>query len=108
MENTLIELTPLAPLDSMHAGNVSDDANTYIPEGVCAKMIRFAVEDHKLVHLSFTGGCEGNLKAMSILLKGMDVSEVIEKLSGITCGKKPTSCADQLCRALTEHMAHTA
>ena len=108
MENSFIELTPLAPLDSIHASNAPGDANTYVPEGVCAKMIRFAVEDHKLVHLSFTGGCEGNLKAMSILLKGMDVSEVIEKLSGITCGKKPTSCADQLCRALTEHMARMA
>ncbi|WP_319543064.1 TIGR03905 family TSCPD domain-containing protein [uncultured Pseudodesulfovibrio sp.] len=104
MENTFFELTPLAPLDSLHATSVPGDASTYIPEGVCAKMIRFAVEDHKLVHLSFTGGCDGNLKAIAKLVEGMDVSEVVEKLSGLTCGKKNTSCADQLCRALTDHM----
>ncbi|NDV18327.1 TIGR03905 family TSCPD domain-containing protein [Pseudodesulfovibrio sp. JC047] len=102
MDTTLFELAPLAPREGVSASTVPGDADTFIPKGVCAKMIRFVVEDHILQHVSFTGGCDGNLKAIAKLVEGMDVSEIVEKLSGITCGKKPTSCADQLCKALIE------
>lgn len=77
--------------------------STYKTENVCAKMIRFSVEEGKVSKLDFVGGCEGNLKAISRLLEGMEVEEVISKLKGITCGKKDTSCTDQLCNALSEY-----
>jgi uncharacterized protein (TIGR03905 family) len=83
---------------------LAGDAEVFIPQNVCARMIRFAVEDHKLTYLKFTGGCQGNLKAISKLLVGMDVEDIIRKLSGNTCGKKNTSCTDQLCIALRNHM----
>ncbi|BCS88093.1 TIGR03905 family TSCPD domain-containing protein [Pseudodesulfovibrio sediminis] len=83
----------------MNVGAPSD-AVTFVPEKVCAKSIRYAVEDGKLAYIDFVGGCEGNLKALSTLLKGMEIADVISKLSGITCGMKSTSCADQLCVAL--------
>ena len=67
-------------------------------------MIRFKVEDNKVTYLKFTGGCDGNLKAVSALVTGMELEKIILTLEGITCGKKSTSCADQLCKALTEYM----
>lgn len=99
MEN--LNLQPMAPLDGV---DFPADSEVFIPKGVCAKMIRFAIEDGRLTFVNFTGGCDGNLKAISALVKGMELGEIIEKLSGITCGKKPTSCADQLCNALREHL----
>lgn len=78
----------------------SADTETYVPKGVCSSLISFAVKEDKLVYVKFTGGCPGNLKAISALITGMPVQEVLCKLKGITCGKKNTSCADQLCQAL--------
>ena len=54
----------------------------------------------KLTNVSFVGGCNGNLKAVSKLVDGMTVEQIEEKLKGNTCGMKPTSCADQLCVAI--------
>lgn len=71
--------------------------------GVCAKEIEFDVVEGCLKGVHFAGGCDGNLSAMSILLEGMPVAEAVTKLQGITCGKKTTSCADQLTKALQEH-----
>lgn len=73
---------------------------TYIPVGVCAKGISFEVEDGILRRVLFTGGCPGNLTGIANLTEGMAVSEVIRRLKGITCGKKSTSCPDQLSLAL--------
>jgi len=72
----------------------------FIPEGVCSKKISIEVENGILKELVFTGGCDGNLKAIATLSQGMPVSEIIEKLEGNTCGKRATSCADQLTKAL--------
>lgn len=72
----------------------------YIPEMVCSQKISFDLEDGKVYNLSFYGGCNGNLKAISKLLEGMKAEEVIQKLEGNTCGRRPTSCADQLTKAL--------
>lgn len=72
----------------------------YTPQGVCSKKITIEVENGILKDLAFTGGCEGNLKAIAILLKGMKVSEIISKLEGNTCGTRNTSCTDQLTKAL--------
>ncbi|MDD3310785.1 TIGR03905 family TSCPD domain-containing protein [Pseudodesulfovibrio sp.] len=79
---------------------VPEDAEIFVPENVCAKMIRFAVENGRLVYVRFTGGCDGNLKALSALVTGMRVEDVLAKLGDITCGGKGTSCAAQLCAAL--------
>lgn len=82
-----------------------NEREVFVPEGVCAKEITFDIEDGRLHNLNFVGGCPGNLRAISILLEGMPVKEVIEKLSGITCGKKETSCADQLAKILEQQFA---
>ncbi len=72
-------------------------------QGVCSQMISFDLDDDKKVHnVSFMGGCNGNLKAISKLIEGMSAQEISDTLAGNTCGKRPTSCADQLARALTE------
>ena len=74
---------------------------TYTPTGpVCSRQIRFSLEDGKLHDVRFTGGCDGNLKAIGKLVEGMDVDEVIARVEGVTCGMKKTSCPDQLAQAL--------
>jgi uncharacterized protein (TIGR03905 family) len=75
---------------------------TYVPSGVCSKRIEFDIKDGKLSHLAFEGGCPGNLEGISRLVEGMPVDDVIFRLQGITCGKKATSCPDQLTLALGE------
>lgn len=74
--------------------------HTYIPDGVCAQEIRFEVDNGILKHVHFTGGCSGNLQALSKLVEGMKVEDVLEKLQGIDCEERGTSCADQLSKAL--------
>lgn len=73
---------------------------TYQTSGVCAKQIIFDVENGILKNVKFENGCPGNLQAISKLVEGMPVEEVIERLKGIRCGAKPTSCGDQLAQAL--------
>ncbi|MDR2601932.1 MAG: TIGR03905 family TSCPD domain-containing protein [Spirochaetaceae bacterium] len=70
--------------------------------GVCASKIFFNVENGKVHNVAFEGGCNGNLKAIGVLVEGMDAKEAAQKLKGIQCGRKPTSCGDQLSRALEE------
>lgn len=76
----------------------------YYPKGVCSKMITFDIIDGKVRNISFLGGCSGNTQGVSRLAEGMDVEEVIERLSGIRCGDKATSCPDQLSKALIEYV----
>jgi len=102
MENITLQS---ASMTNLGGASAPLNLKTFTPKGVCAKLIRFAVEDNRLLQVSFTGGCDGNLKAISALVKGMELEEVISKLSGITCGNKKTSCSDQLCCALKEFMA---
>lgn len=73
---------------------------SYSTSGTCSSQIDLEVEDGILKDVCFTGGCNGNLKGISALVKGMKVEEVISRLEGIRCGYKPTSCPDQLCQAL--------
>lgn len=75
---------------------------TYIPQGICPKEIKFAVESGAVKNVSFSGGCPGNLKAISALIEGMPVEDVIAKFKGNIC-RNNTSCADQLAIALEEH-----
>lgn len=73
---------------------------TYKTKGVCASQIEFDIENNIVKNVKFYGGCNGNLKAVSLLVDGMSVEEIEEKLKGNTCGFKSTSCADQLAAAV--------
>ena len=78
--------------------------HTYIPEGVCATEIAFEIEGGILHNVRFTDGCDGNSKAVSRLVEGMPVDEVLRRLKGIDCEGRGTSCTDQLAKALEEAM----
>lgn len=75
---------------------------TYRPKGVCSQLMEIEIEDGVVVRLKVTGGCSGNLQGISKLVVGMPVEEVIDRLEGIRCGYKSTSCPDQLAKALKE------
>ena len=72
----------------------------YRTQGVCSQSITFDLEGDVVRNISFCGGCDGNLKAISKLVDGMTVGKIEEILKGNTCGYKNTSCADQLARAV--------
>ena len=72
----------------------------YKTQIVCSTEIRFHLEDNVVSNIAFTGGCNGNLKAISKLVDGWTVEQIEEKLLGNTCGRRPTSCADQLAKAV--------
>ena len=77
----------------------------YKPEGVCSKQIIVVINDDNLIEsITFLGGCQGNLKAISKLLQGKTPTEAGVVLKGITCGSKNTSCADQLSKMLLEEI----
>lgn len=75
---------------------------SYAPRGVCSQRMDFDVEDGVVQSVMIYGGCHGNLQGISKLITGMPVDEVIEKLKGIRCGGKPTSCPDQIAAALEQ------
>lgn len=75
---------------------------TYRTKMVCSTEIHFTLDGDVVKNVSFRGGCNGNLKAISKLVDGMTVSQIEEKLKGNTCNGKPTSCADQLAEAVRE------
>ncbi len=70
--------------------------------GTCSRGIRIVIEDGRISHVEFDGGCDGNLKGISALVIGKTPEETAALLSGITCGSKQTSCPDQLARALKD------
>lgn len=76
---------------------------TYKTNGTCSRVIEFEVEDDKVKNVTFQGGCNGNLKGIGRLTEGLSVDEVIDRLEGIRCGFKSTSCPDQLAKALKEY-----
>ena len=77
----------------------------YDAKGTCSKKIRFDLKDGKVYSVSFDGGCDGSLKAVSMLVDGSDAGELIKKLKGLRCGRKETSCADQLASAVAGALA---
>lgn len=77
----------------------------YSPKGVCSSGIDFDIKDGIIEHVRFTGGCSGNTQGVAVLVEGMPVNTAIEKLKGIRCGFKSTSCPDQLAHALEAAMA---
>lgn len=72
----------------------------YVPKGVCSRQIQFKLDGDVVRDVKYTGGCNGNLQGISKLVEGMKIDEVIEKLEGINCNGKGTSCPDQLAKAL--------
>ena len=75
---------------------------TYKTKGTCSTEISFNIDGDKIKEVHFTRGCEGNLKGISALIVGMKVDDAIERLAGIDCRGKGTSCPDQLSKALAE------
>lgn len=80
------------------------DVVQYQPKGVCAKMMQFRIKDNIIQDVEFVGGCNGNLSGIGILVKGMHINDIIPKLSGLPCGKRPTSCPDQLTKGLAAYL----
>ena len=76
----------------------------YKPEGVCSREMIFEIENGVIKSLNIVGGCDGNRKGIAKLVEGMKIEDVIEKLRGIECGYKGTSCPDQLSIALEKHI----
>ena len=76
--------------------------HNYQTFGTCSREISFDLVDGKVKNVSFVGGCNGNLKAISKLVDGMEAGKLISMLRGNTCGPRPTSCADQLCIGLRQ------
>ena len=71
-----------------------------IPQGVCSRLMQLKIKDNLILDAEFVGGCSGNLGGIKILILGMDVNDVIRKLTDIPCGNRGTSCPDQLARGL--------
>lgn len=77
---------------------------TYSTKGTCSRAIDIDVNENGIIdNVTFTGGCSGNTQGVSALVKGMHIDEAISRLKGIKCGPRPTSCPDQLARALEEY-----
>lgn len=72
----------------------------YLTENTCSQVISLDLDGDRVENIEFMGGCNGNLKAISKLVKGWTVEEIAQKLEGITCGRRPTSCGDQLAKAV--------
>lgn len=74
----------------------------YKTKGTCSSQISFDLDGDIVKNIKFTGGCNGNLKGIASIVDGFTVEEIVDKLSGITCGYKKTSCPDQLAKAVAE------
>ena len=79
----------------------------YKTNGVCSTEINFDLRDGKVYSVSFTEGCNGNLKAIGALVEGMGADELVKKLKGLRCGRRTTSCADQLATAVAQAVNQT-
>lgn len=74
----------------------------YTPQGTCSRLIDIEMDGDRIADIRFTGGCNGNLQGIAAMARGLKAAEVIERLQGIKCGNKSTSCPDQLAKALRE------
>ena len=81
--------------------------HSFTPRGVCSRHIAFELDGDALRSVQFTGGCDGNLKAIAKLVAGQRVDDVVALLRGNTCGPRATSCADQMTYALEEARAQS-
>ena len=78
---------------------------TYKTKGTCSQLITFDIEDNKVYNVNFLGGCNGNLKGIAKLVEGQDIDDIINRIEGVRCGPKQTSCPDQLAQALKQAKA---
>ena len=74
----------------------------YMTKGTCSQVISLDIDGDVVTNVKFLGGCNGNLKAIPVLVDGMTVDEIESRRKGITCGHRPTSCPDQLAKAVRE------
>ncbi len=81
------------------------NVHVYNTSGTCSKQMKITYENDVILNVEIIGGCNGNLQGIASLVKGMKFSDVIEKLEGIRCGFRPTSCPDQLAKAIKEIQA---
>ena len=81
---------------------------TYRTQGVCSSSVEFELREGRVYNASFEHGCDGNLKGICSLIEGMPAEEVIDRLQGIRCEWKDTSCPDQLARILTQALQETS
>ncbi len=81
--------------------------NTFMTHGTCSSMIDFDVEGDIIKEVRFIGGCSGNTQGIAKLVAGMNIHDAIDRLSGIRCGSKQTSCPDQLAQALKQYIDRT-
>lgn len=82
--------------------------NAYQTRGTCSRAIEYEVTDGVITDCRFVGGCMGNTQGVAALVKGMKVEEAIDRLKGIQCGSRGTSCPDQLARALQQYLSANA
>ncbi len=80
------------------------DVVQYKPKGVCCKLMQMRIKDDIIQDVEFVGGCNGNLSGIGILIKGMNIHDIIPKLSGLPCGARPTSCPDQLTKGIEAYL----
>jgi uncharacterized protein (TIGR03905 family) len=80
----------------------------YKTSGTCSSEVLFNVDDNKVTDVEFIDGCEGNLKGICALVEGMDIDDIISKLENIKCGRKSTSCPDQLAKALMKYKMYVS
>ncbi len=80
----------------------------YRPKGVCPTNIHIDMDGDVIKHVEFLGGCSGNTQGVARLVEGMKATDAIDRLEGIRCGAKPTSCPDQLAKALKIALAEQA
>ena len=81
-----------------------EDIVQYLPQGVCSRVLQFRIKDDIIVDFEAVGGCSGNLGGIGALLKGMKLEEVAQKFEGIPCGNRPTSCPDQISKAINSYI----
>ena len=79
----------------------------YRTQGTCCQIMQVEIENGIILNAEFLGGCNGNLKGIKNLVKGMHIDDIIEKLEGLTCGDKDTSCPDQLAKCLIAYKKQT-
>ena len=78
--------------------------DSFAVKGVCATQIQIDVSDNKINKVKFLGGCSGNSQGVAKLVEGMSISDAVNRLKGIRCGGRPTSCPDQLAKALESYL----
>ena len=81
------------------------DRFTYVTRGVCSRAIDIEIENGVILSVRFNGGCAGNTQGVAALIRGMSVEDALERIEGIDCRGRGTSCPDQLARALREYLS---